>query len=361
MKISITIFFLSIFTINNYGQDNGLQTKLIDENYENKFQTSDAYDSFYFDLQPIHATKYKTHIRVKMVGQIVDFYSLDNIKFNGLLTNYTSEYITIKNKDNQQSQTKEYQCLIERVILSQTKVDSMVKILFQTGQADIPTDSLIPSWYQHFFDCNNLVFQFYSNGLYTKQTFRCPGGQKDDAAYINIIMGNFKSLKSIFQLDSIYDIFESKLPKGKYYSNDGYRMLYIMSQDQLDLWMKGKPMRDYLKSIKDTVDSYLKAELKKKQVELSTSDCFQSYYLIFGKNGRLKKVMISPNDKPKLIYSYGLADYWSEKRQIKKCEHKIKKIMGACDLAFLKLNYNIYRTISFGINNEAYLRDQTTY
>jgi len=343
------------------GQDNGLRTKLIDENYEKNFQSSSAFDSFYFELQSVQSSQFKTHIRIKMAGQIIDFYSMDNIKYYGILTNYTLEYMHVKSKKVKFSKTKKYRYHIGKTTLKQTKVDSIVNILFHTGQAEIPTDTLIPAWRCSFLHCEGIVFQFKINGKYSKQTYHCPWGQNDTMAYKNIILNNYQSLISIFQLNALYDSFENKLPKGKTYTIDGYRMSYMMTARQIDIWKQGQPMRDYLKSIKDTIDSYLKAELKKKQVELSTSDCFQSYYLLFGKNGRLKKVMVSPTDKPLLKDAFGPLDYWTERRHIKKCERKIKKIFNDCDLGFLNLKYNIYRTISFCINNEAYLRDQTTY
>lgn len=245
------------------GQENGLRRKFIDENYSWKNSTAEQLDSFYFDLQPIQTTKFKSHFRISLTGQTIDIYSSDNIKFQGKLTNYITEYITVKSKDSDYHQSKENQYVIEQIDLEQSKVDKIVENLIKTGQTEIPTDTLISSWQRNFLHCNSLVFQFSFNGKYTKQIFHCPWGQKDSVEYKNIVLDNYQSLKSTFQLDSLYDIFEGKLPKGKTYSRDGYRMMSIMTDQQSESWKKSQPQRDFMKSVKDTVDNYLNSELKK--------------------------------------------------------------------------------------------------
>lgn len=343
------------------GQENGLRTKLIDENYTWRTVSSEQLDSFYFDLQPIQTTKFKSHFRISLTGQIIDFYSSDNSKYHGKLTNYSTEYISVKNKDNDYDQNKEYQYVIEQIDLEQSNVENIVEKFIRTGQPEIPTDTLIASWQRNFLHCNGLIFQFNINGKYTKQTFHCPWGQNDSVEFKNIILNNYQTLKSTFQLDSLYDSFESKLPKGKTYSRDGYRMMYKMTDRQSESWKKSQPQRDYMKSIKDTVDNYINSELKKRNIELNKIECFEDYRLTFGKNGKLKNVNLSAYDKPTLKKSLGLSDYLEDKREIKKCRRKIKQIFRDIDFSFLNLETEIYRTFSFGLNNEIQLRDDTIY
>ena len=245
--------------------------------------------------------------------------------------------------------------------MEQSKVDKIVENLINTGQPEIPTDTLITSWERNFLHCNNLVFQFNFNGKYTKQTFHCPWGQKDSVEYNNIVLDNYQTLKSTFQLDSLYDSFEGKLPKGKTYSRDGYRMMFLMTDQQSENWRKSQPQRDFMKSVKDTVDNYLNAELKKQKVELNGIDCFEDYRLTFGENGKLKKIRLSHYNKPKLKNSLGLGDFIADKTEIRKCKRKIKQLFSDIDLGFLKLETEIYRTLSFGLKNEIQLRDDTIY
>ncbi len=361
MKVTFTLIFFFLLTIFASGQENGLRTKLIDENYSWRNKTAEQLDSFYFDLQPVQTTKFKSHFRISLTGQTIDFYSSDNVKFHGKLTNFITEYITVKSKDSDYDQSKEYQYVIEQISLEKTAVDKFVKGLIKTGQLEIPTDTLISSWQRNFLHCNSLVFQFNIDGKYTKQIFHCPWGQKDSVEYKNIVLDNYQSLKSTFQLDSLYDSFEDKLPKGKTYSRDGYRMMYIMTDQQSEHWRKGQPQRDLMKSVKDTVDSYINSELKKQDIKLNGIDCFEDYRLTFGKNGKLKSVTLSHHDKPTLKKSLGLGDYLADKKEIRKCKRKIKQIFSTIDLSFLNIETEIYRTFSFDHKNKYQLRDDTIY
>jgi len=361
MKVTFSTIFFLLLTICVSGQENGLRTKLIDKNYSWNTVTAEQLDSFYFDLQSIQTTKLKAHFRISLTGQTIDFFSSDNVKFQGKLTNYITEYITVKSKDSDYDQSKEHQYVIEQIDLEQTNVDKFVEGLIKTGQLEIPTDTLISSWQRNFLHCNSLVFQFNIDGKYTKQTFHCPWGQKDSVEFKSIILDNYETLKSTFQLDSLYNSFEAKLPKGKTYSRDGYRMMYKMTNQQSENWKKSQPQRDFMKSVKDTVDNYINSELQKQDIKLSGIDCFEDYRLTFGKNGKLKKVTLSDYDKPTLKKSLGLGDYLADKKEIRKCKRKIKQIFSTIDLSFLNLETEIYRTFSFGLDNEIQLRDDTIY
>lgn len=361
MKVTLSTIFFLLLTICISGQKNGLRTKLIDENYSWSNKSAEQLDSFYFDLQPIQTTKFKSHFRISLTGQTIDFFSSDNLEFHGKLTNYITEYITVKSKESDYDQSKEHQYVIEQIELEQTKVDKIIEKLIKTGQPEIPTDTLINSWQHNFLHCNSLVFQFNLNGKYTKQIFHCPWGQKESVEYKNIVLDNYQTLKSTFQLDSLYDSFESKLPKGKTYSRDGYRMMYKWTDKQSENFAKTKPQRDFMKSVKDTIDIYINSELKKQDIKLNGIDCFEDYRLTFGKNGKLKTIKLSHHDKPTLKKSLGLGDYLTDKKEIRKCKRKIKQIFSSIDLSFLNLETEIYRTFSFDHKNEYQLRDDTIY
>ena len=117
MKVNLSTLSFLLLTICVSGQENGLRTRLIDENYSWKNNTTKQLDSIYFDLQPIQTTKFKSHFRITLVGQTIDFYSSDNVKFHGKLTNYITEYNTVISKDSDYAQSKEYQYVIEQIDL----------------------------------------------------------------------------------------------------------------------------------------------------------------------------------------------------------------------------------------------------
>jgi len=361
IKANLTVITFLLLTNCVSGQENGLCTKPIDENCSWRNATAEQFDSFYFDLQAVPTTKFKSHFRISLTGQTIDFYSSDNVKFQGKLTNYITEYISVKSKDSDYDQSKEYQYVFEQIDLEQTNVGKIVENMIKTRQPEIPTDTLIASWSRNFLHCSRLVFQFNIDGKYTKQIFDCPWGQKDSVEFKSIILDNYEKMKSTFQLDSLYDSFEGKLPNGKSYSRDGYRMMYKMTDQQSAHWRKSQPQRDFMKSVKDTVDRYINSELQKQDVKLNGIDCFEDYRLIFGKNGKLKKITLSDYDKPTLKKSLGLGDYLADKKEIRKCKRKIKQIFSRIDLSFLNLEAEIYRTFSFVHKNEYQLRDDTIY
>jgi len=206
---------------------NGLQTKLFDEHYTWRTASAAQLGSFYFNLRPVPTTTFKAHFRISLEGQIIDFYTYDNVIYHGKLTNYTIEYkyTTVENNGQTSKQSKQYQYVFEQVDLAPSKVRKAVKKLLKTGQSKIPTDALIASWKTRFYDCGAISFQFNINGQYTRQTFRCPWGQKDEVAFKNTILGNYKMLRATLELDSLYSTFENKLPGGTYSSN-GYLMMH---------------------------------------------------------------------------------------------------------------------------------------
>lgn len=361
MKVTVSTLFILLFFFCVSGQESRLRTKRIEASYSCRNATAEQPDSFYFDLQPVRTTKFKSHFRISLTGQIIDFYSLDNVKFQGKLTNYIVEYRTVKRKKDNYGQSIEHQYVIEQIDLEQTKIAQFVDVLISSGQPEIPTDTLITSWQHNFLHCNSLVFQFNRNGKYTKQIFHCPWSQKDSVEFKSIILNNYEKLKSTFQLDSLYDSFESKLPKGKAYSRDGYRMMYKMTDQQSENWKKSQPQRDLMKSVKDTVDSHINSELKKQDMKLSGISCFIDYQLTFGKNGKLKSVKPFYHDKPTLKKSLGLFNYIGDVREIKKCKRKIKQLFSTVDLSFLNVKTEIYRTFSFDHNKQYLLRDDTIY
>lgn len=340
-------------------QENKLKSKLIDGNYTWGTASKEQIDSYYFDLTPIQTTKFKSHFRISLKGQIIDIYYTDNKIYKGKLTNYTTEYIYVKNKNTGREEKESFQSVFEQIDLEQSKIETVVEKLITTKLPEVPTDSLITLWKQSYLHCNSLAFQYAINGKYFQQIFHCPWWQNDSVEYKSTVLENYLNIKSTFQLDSLYKNFQNKLPNGKTYSRDGYIMMYKMTDKQQKKWNKNKPKRDYMESIKDTVDKYIEVQIKKQEIKSAEIDCFGSYKLIIGKNGKLKKITIQSFDKPKLEDSLG--EYLADKKEIRKCKKKIKQIFTSVDLGFLKLETQIFRTLIFGSNNQVILRDDTAY
>ena len=134
-----------------------------------------------------------------------------------------------------------------------------------------------------------------------------------------------------------------------------------MKEKQAEDWKKSKPQRIFMKSVKDTIDYFLMAELKKQSIEIKGINCVTDYRLTFGKNGKLKKVSVSDYDNYKSKNSHGLSAYIQNKRDILKCKSTIRRIFKELDLSILNLKSEVNRTLIPDHKHEFKLRDDTIY
>lgn len=348
MKMKYILFILTILTFSSiYGQT-GLTSYSAD---------LPAPDSLEVELIDIEKSDYTFFFRLHLSGQTIEIYSKDNKTYNGKIVNSIKEYNQIKFDDDYR--TKATKIYTEKVPIKKSKATSLAQQIIESGQILIPTDTLIESWTRWHLHCGSLKFELKNDGKSLEQSFHCPWSQPDSVEFKDVILSNYDLLKEELKLDSIYQGFWSQLPKGKTYSRNGYGMTYIMTDVQETAWKKDKPRRDYLKSIKDTVDTYLRTELDKQYIKLDGINCFEDYHLTFNENGKLRKLKVSDYDKPKLFD--GLSWYLEDKREIRKCKKLIKKAFRKIDLSSFNLKYNVYRTLSFGVEGEIQLRDDTIY
>jgi hypothetical protein len=314
-------------------------------------------DSLEVSLVDIEKSEYAFYFRLLLSGQTVEIFSQDNKNYQGIISNSIKEYNQIKVDDEYRTQATKL--FTEKVSIDSSVASSIAQQIIESGQPSIPTDTLIKSWTRWYLHCGSLNFEIQNNGKYIRQSFHCPWSQPDSVEFKDVILSNYDLLKRELRLDSIYQFFWSQLPKGKTYSRSGYGMTYIMTDEQKAAWNKDKPRRDYLKSLKDTIDSFLRAELEKQQIKLDDIGCFEDYRLTFNEDGKLWKLKVSDYNKPKLFD--GLGWYFEDKREIRKCKKLIKKVFREIDLCSFDLKYKVYRTLSFGLEGEIQLRDDTIY
>lgn len=314
-------------------------------------------DSLTVELEDVQNSPYVFYYRALLSGQVVDLFSVDNQVYHGTITNSTKSYEDVE-KDNihHTMATKLY---TSKVDIDSTLASSIAHQIIASGQLSIPTDTLIDSWTRWYLHCGSLNFEFKQDNEYVEQSFHCPWNQPDTVAFKEIIISNYNLLHQTLQLDSVYQNFLFQLPKGQTYSMDGYRMIYLMTVEQEEARKKDKPRRDYLASIKDTIDSYLRMKLEGQHINDDDVSCFDDYYLTFKENGKLWKLEVSDYGKPRLFD--GIGWYLEDKKEFRQCKRRIKKMFKEIDLSSFHLQYKLYRTISFGFEGEVELRDDTIY
>lgn len=350
MKQIYSIILILIYSVTVNGQK--LQYKTVDKNFTWWTATAHQIDSFYYNLNPIQASNFQIHVRISLTRQIIDLFG-NRENYNGTVTNIITEQGYNEHKPDKK--------VFEKRELDRDKVRFVINSLNSAGQFDLPTDSLIPNWNMNFLHCGSIYFDSKIDGQFRTQKYFCPWSQKDSVQYKSLVVKNYHLIKEAFALDSIYKEFEGKLPKGKTYSADGYRVMYIMTDKESENWKKSEPRRKYLESMKDTVDRLITAELKNQKIELADIDCFEDYDLVFGTNGKLEKVTVSEYDKPKLKKSLSRSDYRTDKKEVQKCKTKIMHLLGKIDLSFLNLKYELDRTLSFDNKSDFDLGDRTIY
>jgi hypothetical protein len=316
-------------------------------------------DSLNVELINIEKTEFAFYFRLLLSGQTVNIFSQDKKIFHGVITNSVKEYEQVKVNDQYRRQaTKLYS---EQVRIDSSLATSIASKIIESGQISIPTDSLIDSWTRLYLHCGSLNFEIKNDNNFVKQSFHCPWNQPDSVEYKNIILSNYNLLKQELNLDSIYQIFWTQLPKGKTYSRSGYGMTYKLTDKQEEAWKKGKPKRDYLKSIKDSVDNYLNYRLDSLQETFDSTSysCYNNYQLAFAKNGRLKKIYKNRHDRMKI--TDGLTWYIEDHIETWRCHKQIKKIFKKVNLSSFDLEYEVYRTFHFDLGEGWMITDNTIY
>lgn len=356
MKQTILLILLFSIGLNSYSQ-NKLQFVNLNDDYSWRNHSQSELNEYYFGIEPVEKSEFRYHFRHQRDGQIIDIYSKNGEEFSGELINLITEYRDIKTEYGKDSKAVKY--VYGKVELNTENTTEIGRLIFNQKLYLIPTDTLIEGWNLGWSDCGTISFSFKRENNIQYSEYTCHWHQNDSVKYVTTIKAMYDTIGQILDLQNKYSEFESKLKKGKIYSKNGFVMMYVMTEKQSTAFQKSKPQREYLKSIKDTIDNYLKSEIEKQKIHFNEIDCFEDYQLTFKKNGKLEKVKVSDNDKPKL--SDGLDFYFEDKREIRKCKKLIKQIFKVVDLSSFSLKYKVNRTLSFGFKNEVQLKDNTIY
>jgi len=342
-KLLLTsILFLSILGL--FGQTSKLRKKKLRDKYswENNFTLSEI-NNFYFKLRPIQSSLYKTHIRIEYLSQVVDLYSKDSLHFEGFLTNIITKYP--KDEDVKMNSSKGYAYYFEKIALNSEKAKLVVQKLYETQQPTIPTDSLIPHWNDSYTHCSTLTFEYKIQEKYHKQEYSCLQVQDaDSVAYKEVILSNLKFIKKELNLDTLYNTFKNKLPRGKSYSRNGYFIMYIQTKEEYQAYLKSIPQLKYLNPLRDTITNFIKSELAKLNIEKIKLNNDYALSVSFDKQGNVESV------KPVYERRDDRVSYFKRKKDLKVCKQKFTEIFKKVPVANLKLEYGFSRV--FHISNE---------
>ena len=226
----------------------------IGSTYLTKFNQAE----FYFDLLPLENSEYNFHFRYIKSGQVIDLYSKDKLSFSGQIINFIQETKEVKTEYGYNAEPINY--VFNKVKIAHTSATKLGKYILKEKTNEIPTDSLISKWNFNWLDCGALKFKYKLADKISNQTYTCAQNQNDSIAYVVDIKNLKDMLSNDLELKSSFDNFTNELPKGASYKIDDWITMFKLSDKQLEWREKNKPMRDYLKTVKDTIDNYLEFE-----------------------------------------------------------------------------------------------------
>lgn len=328
-----------------------------DEKFDQKL-SSEERNRIIFNISPIEDSDDLINLRILFPRQIIELRKNKNNQYLGFVLNKTTQYNYCKRDRNELKNTVEF---FQKTSIEPDKTKEVIDKLIQSNQIELPTDSQIENWNRNYLHCSGINFQFKILNNIQKQEYNCPLHQDEEKTTIKIIAENIRFVQSELKLDSIYKNFESSLPPGNNYSYDGYRMMLKLSKKQIVIREKYKPYREFLKLKKDTIDNYLKSLIQNTNIRSEKINCFETYHLEFSTKGKLKNIAVANSDKPKWKDSLGLKDFFKDKKEIRKCEKFIKEMFLNTDLSWLDLKFNLNRSISFDLNGNPQLSDDTIY
>lgn len=343
---SLLILFCLLISIKATSQSE-LQKKKLNDDYSWNNSTQEERNEYYFGIKPIKSSNKKYHFRYVKYGQIVELKSDNGIEFSGQLINEITESKLIKTEYGNDS--KPTNCVFEFVELDKANSSKIGQLILNEKIYQIPTDTLINNWNFNWLHCGSINFYYKTENNIISKTYSCPWNQNDTIKKAIPIKNIDNKLNEILKLKEKYSEFTSKLEKGKSYSNDGYRQMYIMTEKESQGWRNGQPVRDYKKSIKDTIDNYLEFKLNELIPNSTELNCYDDYSLTFSKNGKLKNMKVD----------MGFWERLSDK-DYKKCKQILKKAFREIRIDFVNPKYEFYRELSFG-KKGIYIYDSTVY
>lgn len=323
------------------------QRKTLNNDYSWNNSSQNERNKYYFGIDCLNLSTFNYHFRYEKSSQIIDLYSQNGIEFNGIIINHIQEDREIKTDYGKDSRAHNY--LFEKKEIESSLASKAGQIILNQKSYSIPTDSLINNWNFGWMDCGAIRFNYKIKTKYYPKSYTCAKNQRDSLEFVPQIKTLVDTLSKTLNLKESYSEFKNNLPKGKHYTIDGWIGMYIMSERESEGWRNGKPIRDYKKSIKDTIDNYLEFKLNELIPNSKELNCYDDYSLTFTKKGKLKSMKVD----------MGFWERLSDK-DYKKCKRILKKAFREIKIDFVEPKYEFYRELSFG-QKGIYIYDRMIY
>lgn len=277
MKLNI-LSLLLLLSLKFYGQS----TKQIcgDTNYY--YSRVSRHDKK-INRPPLIESTDSFHFVFRSSGSIIDIWTNDYYKYNGLITIYIYHHSHQQKKNTKESSEVRYmQFPIDSVRAKQ------VINLFQPI-ALIPSENSIVGWKKNFFDGSSDIIEVETPLSYCMKKYGNIRAQDSSIPESKALLKFKDSLNSILNLDLIFREFHRTLVSGTY-SWDGGPFGFSMYRPWgCDSNLK-KPYSSYLLSMEDTLRKSITDSLEKIIMSYGGLKCYMDFCIEYSKNNQFLKI-----------------------------------------------------------------------
>jgi hypothetical protein len=268
------------------------------------------------------------HFRLWTDGQAIDIWTDDNKTFFGLLTNFTDSYepYDMKKQKSKPSTTFANQVQLDTSLARQSY--NLIKVI-----SSIPSQDSIKGWGLGF-DGISYLFETSTPSYYSFKSYWTPNAQDTNLVEAKQIQKFVDEIYVLLNLRNEYDKFFATLKPGSY-TSDHFIITTKLTEKQIENWKKYKPYRDYLDSVKDTLNNYLSDTLNKILEKNGGLTCYDQFFLKFSKKNKLKKITTNGD----FLDFADRMDYY-------KCRNKIKKAFRHVRVDFVHSKVTYWKELS---------------
>lgn len=264
-------------------------------------------------LQELQQTPHDFYFRYWRNGQIAETWRTGTNTYTGQIIHFTEKVVP---PDKKTGEEKTRQLISETIPLDTAAARLLAK--WASHIATIPPRCEIAGW-QNCIDGTSYSFETSRPGSWTFASYVCPEWQQKELPEAARLIAYIDSIHKTLHFQDYRDRFYETLPAGTY-TSDSWVFLTKSSPASEARLKKWQPNIHYHNAIRDTLNSYLAAELTRVLKQRDDSlPAFRSYAVRFSRHNRVTRITsIEPfrgvSRKPEL---------WREKRIIRKALRRI--------------------------------------
>lgn len=329
MKTVLQMLLMCLLTITAYGQN----TKIINiPRYKNGdtthwFKWQNERNDILRIAHLISSTD-TFHFRFWTNGQAVDIWTDDYKTFYGLLTNFTDSYEPYDMKKQKRKPSTTFSNQVQLDTSLARKSYNLIKVI-----SSIPSQDSINGWGLGF-DGISYHFETTTPTYYTFKSYWTPTAQDSNLIEAKQIQKFVENIYELLNLKAEYDKFFTTLKPGSY-TSDHFIIRIKLTEKQIEKRKKYKPYRDYLDSVKDTLNNYLSDTLNKILKNNGGLTCYDTFFLKFSKKNKLKK-----------IKTFGDFLDFEDRMAYYKCRRKIRKAFRHVRVEFVHSKVAYWKELS---------------